>query len=219
MSAREYPKVWSRFERIVEDRRTLKFEIEDIPASMWSTAVEFMLGNYIREDEYRVLLSSIIRQKMSIACFLAEGDGTGRTLVAVNMCLPQEKGRFVGHSPPKTKAGLLSLRMFAEAMKVTAIYDKYDVNAYLMGTGLSVAPEYRRLGIAIELLSARKNLSKELGFRATGGIFTGAKAQISAEKAGMECLYQIPYKKFGKQCNIKFHTDTVELKIFGAKLE
>lgn len=45
--------------------------------------------------------------------------------------------------------------MFAEAMKVTAIYDKYDVNAYLMGTGLSVAPEYRRQGIAIELLSVR----------------------------------------------------------------
>lgn len=50
MSAREYPKVWSHFERIVEDGRMLKFEIEDIPESMWSTAVEFMLGNYIRED-------------------------------------------------------------------------------------------------------------------------------------------------------------------------
>lgn len=56
---------------------------------------------------------------------------------------------------PKTKAGLLSLRMFFEAMKVTAIYDKYEVNAYLMGTGLSVAPEYRRQGIAVELLSVR----------------------------------------------------------------
>lgn len=50
MSTREYPKVWSRFERLVEDGRTLKFEISDIPESMWSTAVEFMLGNYIRED-------------------------------------------------------------------------------------------------------------------------------------------------------------------------
>lgn len=38
---------------------------------------------------------------MSIACFLAEGDGTGRTLVAVNMCLPQQKGRFVDHNPVK----------------------------------------------------------------------------------------------------------------------
>ena len=56
---------------------------------------------------------------------------------------------------PKSKAGLLSLRMFAEAMKVTAIYDKYNVNTYLMGAGLSVAPEYRRLGIAVELLKAR----------------------------------------------------------------
>lgn len=56
---------------------------------------------------------------------------------------------------PKSKAGLLSLRMFSEAMKVTAIYDKYNVNAYLMGAGLSVATEYRRLGIAVELLKAR----------------------------------------------------------------
>lgn len=45
--------------------------------------------------------------------------------------------------------------MLAEAMKVTAIYDKYDVNEYLMGAGLSVTPEYRGLGIAVELLRAR----------------------------------------------------------------
>ncbi|KAG6446413.1 uncharacterized protein LOC115441096 isoform X2 [Manduca sexta] len=234
MSAREYPKVWSHFERIVEDGRTLQFEVEDIPESMWSTAVEFMLGNYIREDvwwatagtaqnleavqEYRVLLTSIIRQKMSVACFLAEGDGSGRTLVAVNMCLPQDKDRFVDHNPPKTKAGLLSLRMFSEAMKVTAIYDKYDVNEYLMGAGLSVAPEYRGLGIAVELLKARINLAKELGYRATGGIFTSAGAQRVADKAGMESLYEISYKEFGKQCHIKFDTDTEYLKIYGIKI-
>lgn len=42
--------MWSRFERTIQGDRTLQFEIEDIPESMWSTAVEFMLGNYIRED-------------------------------------------------------------------------------------------------------------------------------------------------------------------------
>lgn len=56
---------------------------------------------------------------------------------------------------PKTKPGLLSLRMFSEAMKMTAIYDKYELNEYLMGAGLSVTPEYRGLGIAVELLNAR----------------------------------------------------------------
>lgn len=50
MSAREYPKVWRRFERTAEDGRTLRFEIEDVPEALWSTVVEFMLGNYIRED-------------------------------------------------------------------------------------------------------------------------------------------------------------------------
>ncbi|CAH0407800.1 unnamed protein product [Chilo suppressalis] len=230
MSAREYPRVWRRFERTVDDGTKLKFEIEDIPETMWITAVEFMLGNYIREDvwwntagtakdleavqEYRVLLTSIIKQKMSLACFLAEGDGSGHTLVGVNLCMPQEKGRFVDHAPPKTKAGLLSLRMFVEAMKVTEIYDKYGVNKYLMGTGLSVKPEYRGLGIAVELLNTRVELSKTLGFIATGGIFTSAPSQRVAEKAGMECLYQVTYKKFAKQCNIVFDTETEHLKIF-----
>lgn len=63
--------------------------------------------------------------------------------------------RRVNVFQPKTKAGLLSLRMFAEAMKMTAIYDKYEANEYLMGAGLSVTPEYRGLGIAGELLKTR----------------------------------------------------------------
>ncbi|KAL4706545.1 hypothetical protein ACJJTC_015743 [Scirpophaga incertulas] len=233
MAVRGYPKVWRRFERVTEDGSMLKFEIEDVPEAMWITAVEFMLGSYIREDvwwatagtaqdldaveEYRLLLMSIIKEKMSLACFLAEGDGSGHTLVGVNLCLTQEKGRFVQHNPPKTKAGLLSLRMFSEAMKVTAIYDKYGVNEYLMGAGLSVKPEYRGLGIGVELLRARMELSKALGYRATGGIFTSGPGQHAAEKAGMECLYQVTYKKFGKQCNITFNTDVDCLKIFGVE--
>ncbi|XP_061728797.1 uncharacterized protein LOC133533770 isoform X2 [Cydia pomonella] len=215
MSSREYPKVWDRFERTV-DGGTMKFVVEDVSEAMWSTAVEFMLGNYIKEDvwwstagtardpdavqEYRVLLTSIIRQKMSLACFLADGDGTGHTL-------------------PKTEAGLLSLRMFAEAMKVPVIYDKYGVGEYLMGAGLSVAPEYRRLGIATKLLTARIALSKSLGFRATGGIFTSEHGQQAAEKANYECLYTVPYKKFGKRCNIIFNSSTQDLKIYAIKTE
>ncbi|XP_063361301.1 uncharacterized protein LOC134650272 [Cydia amplana] len=234
MSSREYPKVWDRFERTV-DGGTMKFVVEDVSEAMWGTAVEFMLGNYIKEDvwwstagtardhdavqEYRVLLTSIIRQKMSLACFLADGDGSGHTLVGANLCLPQVKGEFVDHNPPKTEAGLLSLRMFAEAMKVPVIYDKYGVGEYLMGVGLSVAPEYRRLGIATELLTARIALSKSLGFRATGGIFTSEHGQLAAEKASYECLYTIPYKKFGKLCNIVFNSSTQDLKIYAIKTE
>ncbi|XP_059059578.1 uncharacterized protein LOC131852854 [Achroia grisella] len=235
MSNQQPSVVWSRFERTVEDGRILTFEITDIPESMWSTAVEFMLGNYLREDvwwttvgtaknpdavqEYRVLLTSIVKQKMSLACFLAAGDGSGHTLVGVNICLPQEKGRFVEHSPPKTKAGLTSLRLFVEAMKVTVIYDKYNVNEYLMGAGLSVTPEYRGLGIGVELLKARMKLTKTLGLKATGGIFTSMQAQRVAAKAGMECLYEITYKKFGKQCHITFDTDTEFLKIFAINID
>lgn len=62
---------------------------------------------------------------------------------------------FFNFQQPKSKAGLLSLTMFSEAMKVTAIYDKYDVSKYLMGAGLSVSPEYRAHGVAVEMLKCR----------------------------------------------------------------
>ncbi|CAG9560535.1 unnamed protein product [Danaus chrysippus] len=230
---REYPKVWSSFQRVAKNGKTLSFEIKDVPEDLWIEAVEFMLGNYIREDvwwitagtagdpqaieEYRVLLTSIIKLKMSLGCFLVEESG-GRVLVGMNMCMPQEKERFVEHNPPKTKAGLLSLRMFSEAVKVPAIYDKYNVDVYLMGAGLSVTPEYRGLGLAVELLKSRMLLTKEGGLSVTGGIFTSAPAQRSAEKAGMDCVYQIPYKQFGEQCNIDFNTTTEDLKIFAIKV-
>lgn len=68
-------------------------------------------------------------------------------------------------------------------------------------------------------INFRINLSKALGFRATGGIFTSAKAQRAAEKAGMECLYHVPYKKFGKHCNIVFDSDAEDLKIFAIRTE
>lgn len=47
---REYPKVWSSFQRVAKNGKTLSFEIKDVPEELWIEAVEFMLGNYIRED-------------------------------------------------------------------------------------------------------------------------------------------------------------------------
>lgn len=84
---------------------------------------------------------------------------------------------------------------------------------------ISLPSNNRNGSVKRQLFFYRIKLSKELGFHATGGVFTSARAQKSAEKAGMECLYQIPYKKFGKQCGIKFNTDTEELKIYAVKIE
>lgn len=50
MASREYPKTWGNFDRITDSGKTLSFVIEDIPEALWPTAIEFMLGNYIRED-------------------------------------------------------------------------------------------------------------------------------------------------------------------------
>lgn len=47
-------KVWSAFERVLEDGRTVKFEIKNVSEDMRNTVVEFMLGNYIREDVWWV---------------------------------------------------------------------------------------------------------------------------------------------------------------------
>lgn len=61
-------------------------------------------------------------------------------------------------------------------------------------------------------------MAKEFGYRVTAGIFTGIAAQRCAEKAEMECFYQINYNDFGKKCDVKFDTTTEYLKMYAAKI-
>lgn len=78
------------------------------------------------------------------------------------------------------------------------VYENYKVNKYLTAYGLCVNPNYRRRGIAIEMLKARKPYLKHLGLTVTSTAFTGLGSQIAASRAGFTESYVITYDDLEK---------------------
>ena len=73
------------------------------------------------------------------------------------------------------------------------VYDNYKVNKYLTAYGLCVNPNYRRRGIAIEMLKSRKPYLKDLGLTVTSTAFTGLGSQTAATRAGFTTNYVTTY--------------------------
>jgi GNAT superfamily N-acetyltransferase len=67
----------------------------------------------------------------------------------------------------------------------------YQVDVFLSAVGLTVHPDFRRRGIAVEILKARLPLCKAFGIKVTSTMFTAIGSQISATKAGFIENYSI----------------------------
>jgi GNAT superfamily N-acetyltransferase len=62
----------------------------------------------------------------------------------------------------------------------------YGVDKVLMAAGLGVHKDFRRRGIAVEMLKARVNLCQAFGIKLTSTFFTAIGSQIAAQRAGFE---------------------------------
>lgn len=71
------------------------------------------------------------------------------------------------------------------------ICNRYDVDNFLSGTALAIHPDYRKHGIATEMLKARSNLMKCLGLSVTSTGFASIGAQKAAKNAGFQEDYAI----------------------------
>lgn len=75
------------------------------------------------------------------------------------------------------------------------IFEHYPVDQYLDAFGLGVISEYRRKGIAVELLKARIPLMKALGLSLTATAFSTISSQKAASKAGFIEVFAISYEE------------------------
>jgi GNAT superfamily N-acetyltransferase len=72
------------------------------------------------------------------------------------------------------------------AQKQFNVFEKFDVNEYLIAYGLCVDDSYRGRGIATEMLKSRRSMLEDLGLRVTTTAFTG----IGSQKAALKADYQ-----------------------------
>lgn len=91
------------------------------------------------------------------------------------------------------------IRLFHHLEKSFYIFDEFQVEISLKAAGLSVIPEFRGLGIAVELLEARTELCKALKIPLTATEFTSAGGQASARKAGYTWVRDVQYADLMKE--------------------
>lgn len=71
------------------------------------------------------------------------------------------------------------------------LFEKHNVDKYLCGFGLSVDPNYRKRGIATEMLKARKSLLAEVGLTLTSTSFTAVGSQKAALATGFTLNFEV----------------------------
>lgn len=75
--------------------------------------------------------------------------------------------------------------------KQADVFNRYGVDKYLCGLGLSVNPLYRSRGIATEIINARIPLLKHLGLTLTSTAFSAVGSAKAASKVGFVTDFEI----------------------------
>lgn len=129
--------------------------------------------------------SAALEEHISIACFKEGSD----ELIAVNvmMIATSDDDDFVLDDQDLTDI----IEVITYTGKQFNAFKHYNISKYLTDYGLLVHPDYRKLGIATEMLKARIPMMKELGIELTVSDFTGTGSQLAAIKAGYTETYSI----------------------------
>lgn len=129
--------------------------------------------------------SVALEQHLSIGCFK---EGSNK-LIAVNVMII---AHFDDEDFCLNQQELVDiLEVLTYTSKQFNPFEHYKVSKYLTDYGLLVHPDYRKLGIATEMLKARIPMMKELGIELTASDFTGTGSQIAAMRAGYTETYSI----------------------------
>lgn len=87
---------------------------------------------------------------------------------------------------------------FVKSKALDIIQERYKTDRCLLGTILSVLPEYGGQGIGQRLLATMREVMTELGISVAFGIYTSAYSAKIVTKRGLELVYKLNYNEYLK---------------------
>ncbi|KAF7987934.1 hypothetical protein HCN44_003797 [Aphidius gifuensis] len=207
------PRVWNNIEITDTNKINRKFVIQEIPEEKYDEAVDHMCTIFLRDEtilscfkiaEDPVALSAmyktwnfIVQQGISIAAYDITENPEKPILAGVNML-------FFGND--KFEEALTAIeyegnlkKLFTFVLGVCHEVDPrytHGVDGYLGAFGLSVDPNYRRLGLGSTILKARDAIGEKYNIQYTSTIFTSEIAQKAAARCEFIVKMDRPY------CNV-----------------
>lgn len=200
--------VWHTFQSKNKSTNELEeFIVQDLPREKNEEALDHMLKHFLPDEpickarnvksdgaalsEIRKLWTHVLNQNIVLACFKKNCN----ELVGLNMVCVITKNEF--------KDFKLDVRIDNTwkavhdfALSQCNLFKRYDgVDKILIAYGLSVSSDYRRRGIATELLRARIPLCKAMKIPLTSTVFTAIGSQKPAISIGFQVDFETSYEE------------------------
>jgi GNAT superfamily N-acetyltransferase len=206
----EFPKVWQEFEANDLDGSIIKYRVQDLPEDRFHEAIYFMQRYHMESEVLRVKRIrndpvsfreitekwwDCLRQKVTLVCFKENSN----EIVGLNVLgiVTQDEANTPHHYKGKGWSEIVNSKKYLTDHYFDA-FKHFQVDKLMFALGLIVLPEYRRRGIAYQLMRAREEIGKAIGIRVSSNVFTSLGAQRAAEKAGYEDYFSIKFSDLEK---------------------
>lgn len=190
------PTTWHTFQASDLDGTPTTYEIRDLIDDEFDKAVDFMTKFYMRDEPVSKVLNVLDNpalieenigtwrkcqeQKVPLACYEIK---TGQ-MVGVNFLCVASHGDLKGLGLVNGKENQEVFQFYERILREFNGFKTFGTDIYMLEYGLGVHEDYRRRGIATEILKARKPLMKALGIKHSLTVFDGPGSQKAGEKAG-----------------------------------
>ncbi|KAJ8728277.1 hypothetical protein PYW08_016662 [Mythimna loreyi] len=229
-------KVWSTFSAN-KDGAAINLRIVDAPESVLEEVINQYMKYYVTEDttfkaagvtnnaaameELRVPMLKAIKEKgfHTMVCCLDTKDDQIKEILGVSMMVLTSKGDPEPEFDFNTEEMKKLFDIFCE---LESLYDEakaLNSDRFFSDRGLFVIPEYRGIGVELELLKARRLSCKENGIPVSGAWMTSSDTQKAAESDGWESAFEIKFEELGKKLGVNFDSDPPSVKYMVAKIQ
>lgn len=199
----EFPKIWGRFRARDQDGLMVNYRIQDLPEDRFHEAIYLLQRHHMESevlrvkkirddpDSFREITEKwlqCLKQNITLVCFKESSDA----IVGLNVLgvVTQSESSQPHSYKGKGWAEICNSKKFVTDNFFDP-FKHYKVDTLMFALGLIVLPEYRRRGVAYELMKAREPLGRSIGVQISSNVFTSLGAQRAAEKAGYEENFSI----------------------------
>lgn len=209
------PQVWHTFQSPNPQNHEMEeFIVQDLPREKFNESLSFMLEHFFADEpickstnieneaaalkQICDLWKKVLNQNIVLACFKQGCD----EIIGLNMVCVITKEEFKKFKLEIRKDNLWKA-VHEFALTEFDLFNHYKfADKILIAYGLSVSKNYRKRGIAAEILRARIPLCKAMRIPLTSTVFTAIGSQKPAERIGFKIDFEISYEELSH-----FHKD------------
>lgn len=180
----DFPQIWTRFKATDHNGSLVDYRIQDLTEDRFHEAIYFMQRHHMESevlrvkkirddpDSFREITEKwwdCLRQKVTLVCFKESSD----EIVGLNVLgvVTQSESNQPHNLKGKGWSEICNSKKFVTDNFFDP-FKHYKVDTLMFALGLIVLPEYRRRGIAYELVKGREFLAKSVGIQLSSNVFT-----------------------------------------------